>query len=309
MRCRTAIHETCGNGTSLRFGWRMAGWRRSCFRASGSALGAAGPEGRPGSGVHQPAPAVRQLRAHRRLVRRRDRVVEPRLHRPFGHDEPTGLRGQRAVQPWSRAADLGVGTHSRFVFSVDLLMPADRPLLVAFVRVRNPDPEPKPLYWWTNIAAPEEPGVRVLAPADGAWRSGTTDLSRSSTSPSPTIRPPMSATRYPRSEPRITSFRCLPGGVRGSPPCKPTAVGSFRPPPLSCAVASCFVGVRRPAAGTGRSGYAGQGLATSRSRPAWPRRNWSICGWRGAPRSAGRRPTRRSKRCGGGTQFVAGRAG
>jgi hypothetical protein len=50
------------------------------------------------------------------------------------------------------------------VFSVDLLMPADRSLLLGFVRVRNPDPEPKPLYWWTNIAAPEEPGVRVLAP-------------------------------------------------------------------------------------------------------------------------------------------------
>ena len=50
-------------------------------------------------------------------------------------------------------------------------MPADHPLLLAFVRVRNPDPEPKPLYWWTNIAAPEEPGVRVLAPATRAWRT------------------------------------------------------------------------------------------------------------------------------------------
>src|SRR4029453_18748192 len=68
------------------------------------------------------------------------------------------------IWEWERTRDL--------VFSVDLLMPADRPLLVAFVRVRNPDPEAKPLYWWTNIAAPEEPGVRVLAPAAGAWRTG-----------------------------------------------------------------------------------------------------------------------------------------
>ena len=68
------------------------------------------------------------------------------------------------IWEWERTRDL--------VFSVDLLMPADRPLLLAFVRVRNPDPEPKPLYWWTNIAAPEEPGVRVLAPADRAWRTG-----------------------------------------------------------------------------------------------------------------------------------------
>ena len=67
------------------------------------------------------------------------------------------------IWEWERTRDL--------VFSVDLLMPADRPLLLAFVRVRNPDPEPKPLYWWTNIAAPEEPGVRVLAPATRAWRT------------------------------------------------------------------------------------------------------------------------------------------
>lgn len=68
------------------------------------------------------------------------------------------------IWEWERTRDLA--------FSVDLLMPADRSLLLAFVRVRNPDPEPKPLYWWTNIAAPEEPGVRVLAPAARAWRTG-----------------------------------------------------------------------------------------------------------------------------------------
>jgi hypothetical protein len=68
------------------------------------------------------------------------------------------------IWEWERTRDL--------VFSVDQLMPADRALLLAFVRVRNPDPEPKPLYWWTNIAAPEEPGVRVLAPAARAWRTG-----------------------------------------------------------------------------------------------------------------------------------------
>jgi tetratricopeptide (TPR) repeat protein len=67
------------------------------------------------------------------------------------------------IWEWERTRDL--------VFSVDLLMPADRALLLAFVRIRNPDPEPKPLYWWTNIAVPEEPGVRVLAPATQAWRT------------------------------------------------------------------------------------------------------------------------------------------
>ncbi|HZA03380.1 MAG TPA: DUF5107 domain-containing protein, partial [Propionibacteriaceae bacterium] len=68
------------------------------------------------------------------------------------------------IWEWERTRDL--------VFSVDLLMPADRRLLLAFVRVRNPDPDPKPLYWWTNLATSEQPGVRVLAPSNRAWRTG-----------------------------------------------------------------------------------------------------------------------------------------
>jgi hypothetical protein len=74
-------------------------------------------------------------------------------------DRGTVLR----IWEWERTRDLA--------FSVDLLMPADRPVLLAIVRVRNPDPEPKPLYWWTNMAVPEEPGVRVVAPAVRAWRT------------------------------------------------------------------------------------------------------------------------------------------
>ncbi len=67
------------------------------------------------------------------------------------------------IWEWERTRDL--------VFSVDLVMPADRRLLLAFTRIRNPDREPKPLYWWTNMAAAEEPGVRVLTPAARAWRT------------------------------------------------------------------------------------------------------------------------------------------
>ena len=81
----------------------------------------------------------------------------------FAGSVPSDRGAALRIWEWERTRDL--------VFSVDLLMPADRPLLLAFVRVRNPDPEPKPLYWWTNIAAPEEPGVRVLAPAARAWRT------------------------------------------------------------------------------------------------------------------------------------------
>jgi tetratricopeptide (TPR) repeat protein len=81
----------------------------------------------------------------------------------FAGSVASGRGAALRIWEWERTRDL--------VFSVDLLMPADRALLLAFVRVRNPDPEPKPLYWWTNIAAPEEPGVRVLVPAAGAWRT------------------------------------------------------------------------------------------------------------------------------------------
>ncbi|HET6759554.1 MAG TPA: DUF5107 domain-containing protein, partial [Propionibacteriaceae bacterium] len=85
--------------------------------------------------------------------------------RPVFTGSVPSSRGEAVrIWEWERTRDL--------VFSVDLLMPADRALLLAFIRIRNPDPEPKPLYWWTNIAAPEETGVRVLAPAARAWRTG-----------------------------------------------------------------------------------------------------------------------------------------
>jgi hypothetical protein len=85
--------------------------------------------------------------------------------RPIFTGSVPSSRGEAVrIWEWERTRDL--------VFSVDLLMPADRPLLLAFIRIRNPDPEPKPLYWWTNIAAPEESSVRVLGPATRAWRTG-----------------------------------------------------------------------------------------------------------------------------------------
>ena len=82
----------------------------------------------------------------------------------FAGSVPTKSGDALRIWEWERTRDL--------MFSVDLLLPADRRLLLAFVRVRNPDPESKPLYWWTNIAAPEDPGVRALAPATQAWRTG-----------------------------------------------------------------------------------------------------------------------------------------
>ncbi|MER5302328.1 DUF5107 domain-containing protein [Streptomyces lasiicapitis] len=55
-------------------------------------------------------------------------------------------------------------------FQVDLWLPEDSDFLHVGVRVRNPHEKPVPVYWWSNIAVPEE--RRVLVPADEAWHFG-----------------------------------------------------------------------------------------------------------------------------------------
>jgi hypothetical protein len=64
---------------------------------------------------------------------------------------------------WERTRDL--------VLQVDLSLHPGSDRLYASTRVVNPDPEEKPLYYWTNIAVPESPGTRVLTTADAAWRT------------------------------------------------------------------------------------------------------------------------------------------
>ncbi|MFG2659794.1 DUF5107 domain-containing protein [Streptomyces sp. NPDC048425] len=63
---------------------------------------------------------------------------------------------------WERLRDLP--------FQVDLWLPAGSDFLHVGVRIRNPHERPAPVYWWSNIAVPEE--HRVLAPADEAWHFG-----------------------------------------------------------------------------------------------------------------------------------------
>lgn len=57
---------------------------------------------------------------------------------------------------------------SRLYWNVDFRLSADAPVLLAYVRIANPDPEAKPLYWWTNAAVPETDRTRVLAPGSEA---------------------------------------------------------------------------------------------------------------------------------------------
>ncbi|MGW1535763.1 DUF5107 domain-containing protein [Streptomyces aureus] len=63
---------------------------------------------------------------------------------------------------WERLRDLP--------FQVDLWLPDGSDFLYVGVRVRNPHERPAPLYWWSNIAVPEE--RRVIAPAEEAWHFG-----------------------------------------------------------------------------------------------------------------------------------------
>ncbi|MFC6982910.1 DUF5107 domain-containing protein [Streptomyces cirratus] len=65
---------------------------------------------------------------------------------------------------WERLRDLP--------FQVDLWLPQDSEFLYVGVRVRNPHERPAPVYWWSNTAVPDDPGSRVLAPADEAWHFG-----------------------------------------------------------------------------------------------------------------------------------------
>lgn len=55
-------------------------------------------------------------------------------------------------------------------FQVDLWLPEDSDFLHVGVRIRNPHERAVPVYWWSNIAVPQE--RRVLAPADEAWHFG-----------------------------------------------------------------------------------------------------------------------------------------
>lgn len=53
-------------------------------------------------------------------------------------------------------------------WAIDFHLPPESPFLFARVRLLNVQPREIPMYWWTNIAADEIPGGRVLYPADEA---------------------------------------------------------------------------------------------------------------------------------------------
>ncbi|SCK41618.1 DUF5107 domain-containing protein [Streptomyces sp. WMMB 322] len=54
-------------------------------------------------------------------------------------------------------------------FQVDLWLPEGSDFLYVGVRIRNPHDRTVPVYWWSNIAVPEDEHTRVLVPADETW--------------------------------------------------------------------------------------------------------------------------------------------
>ncbi|MEU1881091.1 DUF5107 domain-containing protein [Streptosporangium sp. NPDC020072] len=55
-------------------------------------------------------------------------------------------------------------------YQLDVWAPPGSPVLFVQVRIVNPNRHEVPVYWWSNIAVPEQLGMRVLAPASHAWR-------------------------------------------------------------------------------------------------------------------------------------------
>jgi hypothetical protein len=57
----------------------------------------------------------------------------------------------------------------RVPFQIDVLLPSGSRALLVHVTIANPNPGTVPMYWWSNTAVREIPGMRVLAPAVRAY--------------------------------------------------------------------------------------------------------------------------------------------
>ena len=55
-------------------------------------------------------------------------------------------------------------------YQIDAYLPTGSPVLFVRIRIVNPHQREIPMYWWSNIAVPEEPDRRVLVPADSAYQ-------------------------------------------------------------------------------------------------------------------------------------------
>ncbi|MEV7598888.1 DUF5107 domain-containing protein [Kitasatospora sp. NPDC089797] len=67
----------------------------------------------------------------------------------------------------------------RVVLRLDAWLPGGSPVLFVHVELHNPAPHTTPVYWWSNIAVPQDAGTRVVGPADHAFHCDyVSDLTR-----------------------------------------------------------------------------------------------------------------------------------
>ncbi|MGV9264205.1 DUF5107 domain-containing protein [Kitasatospora sp. NPDC003701] len=97
------------------------------------------------------------------------------------------------------------------VFQIDAYLPDDSQVLLVHVRITNPRDTEVPMYWWSNIAVPEAPDVRVLAPADAAWQFSYDRRVRHVDLPAPDGQ---DLTRTTRSQDAADYFFDVPAGRR-----------------------------------------------------------------------------------------------
>ncbi|HIE27391.1 TPA: DUF5107 domain-containing protein [Candidatus Poribacteria bacterium] len=57
-------------------------------------------------------------------------------------------------------------------YQIDAFLPDDSKFLFVRMRIINPNDHEVPMYWWSNTAVPEKSDVRVLAPAEQAYKYG-----------------------------------------------------------------------------------------------------------------------------------------
>lgn len=64
------------------------------------------------------------------------------------------------------------------VFQMDFFLPEGSPLLYARMRIVNPNSETVPMYWWSNIAVPEDKGSRVIIDTDETFTNRDNMISK-----------------------------------------------------------------------------------------------------------------------------------
>ena len=62
------------------------------------------------------------------------------------------------------------------VVQMDFFLPEKSELLYARMRVTNPTDKVIPMYWWSNVAAEEKPGDRVIVPATKSYTAPNNDV-------------------------------------------------------------------------------------------------------------------------------------